>query len=515
MEKISGKPIIWVLLATFFLVPPLISGCAREEKGAEQYYCPMHPTYITDRPGDCPICGMRVVPMEEQKASAKKPKYTCPMHPEVASDTPGKCPECGMDLVPREEEGETREAGSETAHTRGGPPTTGDRKILFYRNPMNPNVTSPVPAKDSMGMDYVPVYADEATPETSLEDLAPIVVSEPGLRLAGVQTAVATREEIVRVIRTVGLVVPDERRVRHVHTKISGWIENLTVNFTGQQVQEGQPILSIYSPELLASQEEYLTALRLSSATPALPGAPENVADSLVRPSKRRLELFDVPPEFIKRLEETGSPQRTVTLVAPVSGFVTFKGTFEGQQVEPGMDLFTIADLSYIWIQADFYEYEAHFVEVGQWATIRFPYDSSLELKTPVTYVDPVLDVESRTLKVRFEADNADLRFKPGMYVDVDLEIESAKGVVVPDSAVMDTGRRKVVFLGRSGGRFEPREVEVGLRDKGKAQILRGVESGDLVVIRANFLLDSESRLRAAVSGITGGAGHAGPGDAP
>jgi Cu(I)/Ag(I) efflux system membrane fusion protein len=432
---------------------------------------------------------------------AKAEKYTCGMHPFIISDKPGKCPICGMDL--------TKIEGGSAAGSGGGSAAKGERRILFYRNPMDPMVTSPVPAKDSMGMDYVPVYEDEAAGGAggkAPEGYATVKVGAESLQVAGIQTAPAAREKISRQVRTVGNVVPDETRVRHVHTKIEGWIEKLHTNFTGQVVAKGQPLLSIYSPELLATQEEFLksreTAAKFSASTS---NDVRGLGEELLRSSRRRLELFDVPPSFIAELERTGKPRRTVTLIAPVSGYVTAKEVSEGQKVMPGMELFTVTDLSRVWIEADLYEYEARAVRLGQAAILYPAYDPGARLKGKVAYINPYLSPESRTLKVRFEFPNPGLNLKPQMFADVTLDMEPTTGVVIPDSALIDTGVRRMVFVDAGGGSFEPREVKVGVRGEGKAQILEGVREGERVAVRANFLLDSESRLRAALTKMTGG----------
>ncbi|MFY9821300.1 MAG: efflux RND transporter periplasmic adaptor subunit, partial [Thermoanaerobaculia bacterium] len=304
-----------------------------------------------------------------------------------------------------------------------------------------------------------------------------------------------------RATRAAGLVVADETRVRHVQTRMSGWVEKLYVNATGQLVRAGQPLLSLYSPALLATQEEFLRARETSArfAGSALPEVRRGGED-LVTAARRRLELLDVPAGVITRLEQTGIAQRAITLTAPATGYVTAKSVFEGQQVQPGMDLFTLADLSRVWVEADVYPFEASAVRLGQKAVVKLPYGTGAERTGRIAYVYPTLDPQSRTLKVRIELPNPGLALKPGMYVDVAPDQESAEGIVVPDSAVIDTGVRQLVFV-EKGGSFEPRDVRVGSRSDGKAVILSGVAAGERVAVRANFLLDSESRLRAALGG--------------
>lgn len=402
------------VLAALAVLLVLSIGCQQAPQAALQYHCPMHPDYVSDRPGDCPICGMRLVPIEGAQKAAETPK----------------------------------------------------------------------PA------------------ETPVPGMAPVEMDDQATRLSGVQTAVAERRALSRSTRAVGLVTADESRVRHVHTKTSGWVEKLHVLSTGQAVRRGQPLLAIYSPELLASQEEYLRAREAAErfSNSQLPEVRRGGED-LLTASRRRLELLDVPHSLIEQLERTGKPQRTVTLYSPASGYVTGKEIFEGMEVGPGMDLLTVTDLSRVWVEADFYEYESRAVRVGQTVSLHLPNDPASARTGRVSFIYPFLNPESRTVKVRIELSNPGLRLKPGMYVDVTPELAAAEGVVIPDSAVIDTGVRQVVFVKTPTG-FEPRQVQVGNRGEGQALILAGLDAGESVAVRANFLLDSESRLRAAVQGL-------------
>jgi multidrug efflux pump subunit AcrA (membrane-fusion protein)/DNA-directed RNA polymerase subunit RPC12/RpoP len=558
MQTKSNIRRLILIAALVFVLAAFLTACGKGPPPGVKYHCPMHPTFISDKPGDCPICGMRLIPIEEKTAPTTVPAYVCPMHPEVTSDRAGercskcgmrlvptgvtgdypkehktytcpmhpefltddpneRCPKCGMKVVEKKAEdrgpgtGDISPTHAAGPHPEQGPRATGgERKVLFYRNPMNPKITSPVPMKDEMGMDYVPVYSDEAGPaEGGVAGMATVEISADGIRLSGVQTEPAVIERVARSVRTVATVTADETRIRHVHTKIAGWVEKLFVNFTGQLVRKGEPILSIYSQELLASQQEFLRA-RETTAKFAASELPEvrRGGEELLQSAEQRLRLFDVPEDFIEELKRTGQPKRAVTLLAPVSGFVTTKEIFEGQQIEPGMELFTITDLSRVWIEADFYEYEARALHVGQEAKVTLPYDPSRQLAGRVTYIYPTLNPESRTLRVRLEFPNPDFALKPAMFANVELPLDAAEGVVIPDSAVIDTGERQVVFVSQGGGRFEPREVRLGVRSSGRAQVLSGVAAGEQVVTRANFLLDSESQLRAAVAGMKKTSGH-------
>jgi RND family efflux transporter MFP subunit len=414
-----------LLLALAGTLAFVVMACGRATKSATQYHCPMHPAYVSDNPGDCPICGMRLVAI--------------------------------------------RRADDDGPHPTGSTASPSEQ--------------------------------DVAATAGSVPGHASIEVSEDGMRLAGVKLAVAEKGHIERTIRAAGIVRPDERRIRHVHTKVAGWIEKLYADFTGEAVQRGRPILTIYSQELLASQQEYLRArdaaqkLQGSSVVGARQGA-----DDMLAAAKERLELFDVPAQFISALEHSGVPQRSVTLLAPVTGIVTAKEIVEGQQVEPGMELFSISDLSRVWIEADVYESEASAIHVGQDARLALPSDPGAPLSGKVKYIYPYLSPDTRTLKVRFDFANPSFKLKLEMFVDVDLTVQTDEGVVVPDSAIMDTGIRQIAFVSPTNGRFEPRVVKVGIRADGQAQVLEGIQPGERVATKANFLLDSESRLRNAIS---------------
>ena len=444
------------------------AGSGKAGSHQQQYHCPMHPTYIADRPGDCPICGMKLVPI--------KPDST-------GGGTSTALP------------------GPTGAPTRAA----GPRRILYYRNPMDPSVKSPVPMKDPMGMDYVPVYSDAVSASSGVEGHASVEVSPDELRLAGLQTTVARRGTLARTIRTVGEVKADETRVGQVHTKISGWVERLFVNSSGQAVRKGQPLLSIYSPELLATQEELLRAREAEDrfAASDVPEVRRGGAD-LLEAARRRLMLFDVPSSFIDALEKTRQPRRAVTLEAPASGFVTSKDVYAGARIEPGVTLFTITNLSKVWVEGEVYEYEAPLVRLGQKARVTLAYDPARVHVGRISYIYPYLNTDTRTIRVRFEFDNPGLALKPGMYANVELDAQAAEGVLIPDAAILDTGPRQIVYVKTGEGRYEPRQVTVGLRSDGQAQILSGVRAGEAVVDRANFLLDSESRLRAATTRTPG-----------
>lgn len=449
----------------------------------ELYTCGMHPWIIQDKPGDCPICGMKLTKLEGDAAKAAQPTK-------------------GQAAAPKKDEAEDFFSGG-----GGG----GESKILFYRNPMNPAVTSKSPAKDEMGMDYVPVYEEEEAVGGDVGGRAEVRLADDAIKRTGVQTFPVAVGELKSIARAVGRVVPDETRIKVVNTKVGGWIEKLHVNYTGQKVEAGQSLITIYSPELLATAEEYMKATAAAKRLAgSKSGAMRDDSSDLAALAARRLSLYDLPKEALAEMEAAGKAPRTVTLKAPISGYVTGKEVFEGSKIEPGMALFTITDLTRVWVEADIYEYEAANVKVGGEAALSLPYQPGTRLSGKVSFVSPVVNEETRTVRARFEFPNSGLALKPGMYADVELATSSAAGFIVPDSALMDTGTQKLVYVEREPGVFEPRSVVVALRSDGKAALSSGVRAGELVVVKANFLLDSEARLRATITKMTQQAAESG-----
>jgi multidrug efflux pump subunit AcrA (membrane-fusion protein) len=368
-----------------------------------------------------------------------------------------------------------------------------ERKIKFWRAPMDPGYISDKPGKSPMGMDLVPVYENEGEEGVSI---SPTVVQN-----IGVKTEVVRKRSLRREIRTVGRLTYDERLVHHIHTKYGGWIDKLHVDFTGQEVKKDDMLLEIYSPDLVSTQEELVLALKYQDS---LKGSafPEIIrgADSLVDSTRKRLELFDVPPHQIEELIQTKKVKKTMHIHSPVKGFVVKKKAQRGIRVEPGMSLYMIADLSNIWALVDIYEYEIPWIKLGQEAVMTLSYYPGKQFKGTVTYIDPFLDPESRTLKVRMEFANPEWKLKPDMYANVILKSEIIrKGVAVPKEAVIYSGEKTVVIVQTDSGQFKSREVVLGVEAKGYIQVLKGIKSGERVVTSSTFLIDSESRLQEAL----------------
>ncbi len=327
-----------------------------------------------------------------------------------------------------------------------------------------------------------------------------VMVSPQKQQLIGVKTEPAQVRKLTHTIRTVGQVEVDERRLIHMHTKFEGWVQELYVKFTGEKVRKDQKLFEIYSPDLVSTQEEYLLALKAvrSLGDSEFPEVAQN-ARSLLEVTRQRFSLWDITPDHIQDLEKTGKVLRTLPLHAPSSGYVLHMAVREGMYVTPAMDLYTLVNLSTVWVLVDVYEYEISLVQLGQEAKITLSYFPGQDFKGKVTYIHPVLESKTRTVKVRFELPNPKWRLKPGMFANVVLQIPRGKRLVVPRTAVLDSGTEQVVFIDRGQGMFEPRKVKVGLRTRDTYEILEGITSGEMVVTRGNFLVDSESNLKAAM----------------
>jgi len=332
-----------------------------------------------------------------------------------------------------------------------------------------------------------------------------VSVSPEKQQLVGIRTAVAEVRPLVKKIRTVGIVTYDETKVAQVFTKVEGWIEKLYVNYTGKLVEKGQPLFTLYSPDLVATQEEYLLALQAKESL-ASSSFQEILAGSvsLLEATRRRLSLWDISDEQIQELQKSRQLTRTLTFFSPSTGFVIKKEAVQGMKVMPDKELYTITDLSAVWVNADIYEFELASVRLGQRGTIALSYFPGQTFSGKVTWISPVLEEKTRTTKVRLEFANRDFKLKPEMYANVEIEVDGGKKLAIPDEAVLDSGIRKIVFIDKGEGRYAPAEVKLGGKFDGYYEVLSGLSPGERIIASASFLLDSESRLKEAMGAMAG-----------
>ncbi len=410
--------------------------------------------------------------------------WTCGMHPQVIQDEPGQCPICRMDLTP-------------VKQTETSPATTTEREVKHWRAPMDPGFVSDKPGKSPMGMDLIPVYEDEEGAD-GLVTIDPVFVQN-----IGVQSVPVERRDIPYKIRTIGTIAYDDRQLTWVTTKYDGWLEKVYVNYVGEPVQAGQRLFDIYSPLLVGAQEEYLQALEYSRkmSSGEFPDIAQR-AQSLLDSARQRLRYWDVGDEQIEELERTGRVQRTIPVLSPVDGQVVAKmdQSLEGMNVKPGMNLYKLVDLSMVWVEADIFEHQIEALRIGQAARVELPSRPGRTLPATIRFKQPFVNRQTRTSKVSLELANPDGKLREGMYVNVDFAVPAARGVlVVPEEAVLHSGTRNIVVTDRGNGRFQVKEVELGLNAEGLWAVETGLDEGEMVVVSSQFLIDSEANLRQAI----------------
>jgi Cu(I)/Ag(I) efflux system membrane fusion protein/cobalt-zinc-cadmium efflux system membrane fusion protein len=398
---------------------------------------------------------------------AESQLYTCGMHPQVVQDSPGTCPICSMNLTPMAKQ-------------------AGERKVKHWVAPMDPTYIRDEPGKSPMGMDLVPVYEKSATGRGTT------VVIDPGVvQNMGVRTQLVERQTVFRHLRTIGEVEVGEDEISVVNLRYGGWVERIRVNRTGDPVKRGQTLFEVYSPELVAAQEELLLAIRTQ-------GADSRLAQS----ARRKLELWDLSTRDIDNVVASGEVKRTFAVRAPRSGFVLHKNIVDGARVNAGQDLYRIGNLQRIWVTAEVYEFDAPWVAVGQTAQMELSFQKGRVLEGKVSYIYPTLNKASRTLTIRLEFDNPGIALKPGMFATVYIEYRRHDNVLaLPTEAILHSGKRELVFVDLGDGHFEPREITTGLvGDRHLTEVLEGLSEGERVVASGQFLIDSESQLQEAIA---------------
>jgi Cu(I)/Ag(I) efflux system membrane fusion protein/cobalt-zinc-cadmium efflux system membrane fusion protein len=429
--------------------------------GTELWTCGMHPEVIREKPGICPICHMDLTPLRSDDSTAsaegqgehKVGLWTCPMHPDILEEEKGTCPICGMDLVEVE-----AESGQGDGH---GAVVTIDPTVVQNMN---------------------------------------------------VVTRHVERRDIAHEIRTVGYLEYDQERMVSVTTKISGFIEKTYVNSIGQPVQKGEPLFEIYSPELVQTERELLSAMRYVKSLADAPESARTRAEALLEAARQRLAFWDITPEQIRSLEESGVVFRTLQIVAPASGVVMKRMPgLEGTATRPGMELLHIADLSNLRLTVEIFDSQLPWLDIGSPATITLSYFPGVTYRGRVRYIEPEVSEKTRTIQLTLDVPNRDRRLRVGMYATVVFEpVAAADAITIPAEAVIRTGERDVVVVAVGDGRFAPREVVLGSRGDGFIQVLEGLDEGDEVVTSAQFLIDSESNLREAINKLLAGHDHGG-----
>jgi membrane fusion protein, copper/silver efflux system len=433
-------------------------------------------------------------------AGERKPIYWYDaMNPQHHYNRPGKAPD-GMDLVPQYAEQTSKSGASDTTNPSAS--SAAERKILYWYDPMHPAYKSDKPGvAPDCGMALVPKY--EEGQSMAKMPMGTVSLSPTKQSLAGVRTAIVERKSLVRDIRTTAQIVAAETRIAHVHVKVAGFIDKVYVDFIGQLIKKGQPLFTLYSPDLVSTQEEYLIAKRGNATLASAPF--QEVADgsqSLLQSARQRLKLWDISDAQIKDLDATGKVNKDLTFYSPITGFVTDRKAFPQTSVTPDTELYTVSDLSTVWANADIYEYEVPFVHLGQRVSFSLSYYPGKTYTGTISFIYPTVDPQTRTVKVRVQIPNPGFALKPQMFADAQLHVDYGTNILVPQEAVLNSGTEQHVFVVHDGGVFEPRKVTIGSIVDGSAVVLTGLKVGETIVVSGNFLIDSESGLKSSMGGM-------------
>jgi Cu(I)/Ag(I) efflux system membrane fusion protein len=425
--------------------------------------------------------------------------YTCTMHPSVHSKTPGKCPICGMDLVPVYKKSASNAPSVQSEYASPATTQTGGRKIKFYQSTMNPRETSPVPAKDSMGMEMEPVYEEATPPENQPDEF---VVSMERQQQIGVTYAKVAKRPLKQTLRAVGTVAIDITRQRDFIAPAAGSVMSLDISSAGETVTQGQPLFTIYSPDLLSEEQDFADAVANYKTTPKF-GTRRMIGtvEAQYEAAKNRLLLWNLTTNQIAGLEEWTKriPRDTVTIYAPFSGVVKSIGVGPGKNFGMGDQLLELTDFQTVYVWANFYQDELPLLKEGLPVDITTSSWPGETFHGTIAVIDPFLNPDTRTVRVRIDVENPDLKLRPEMFVDAELKIDLGESLAVPVNAVLPTGQHNIVFVDKGDGKLQPRFIELGQQCGDYYEVKSGLNEGERIVDSANFLIDAESQIQGAL----------------